>query len=270
MNANGGSLTVLVLGVVTMSDNGPRRTLPDNDRSMFRGISWGAAMGRDGPLITVRGTEDRDDDLDGCGSRRGGGTKGASGTVDDCSERSEAVRSVPWARGLCAFVSRGDRFLVSGSRLVSLNVCPGGVSWSPRGCLLGCINPEGKMELGPITLPLCAARISVDEAPLDDLESPWDKGTERRDCKSCLRAGGYDRRVGASKESQTHVAISRGAHLLNPTQIKLAAGSRTPGDCCTVSRKSSSSCVDPSPETSLLKVLPLGDCPSLATTRRTE
>jgi len=250
MSAKGGSVTVLVLGVATTSDDGPGRTLPDNDWSTFRGISWGAAIGRDGPLITARGTEDRDDDLDGCGERRGGGTKG--GTVDDCSERSEAVRSVPWARGLCAFLSRGDRFLVSGSRekspSVSLNVCPGGVSLSARGCLLGCIDTEGKMELGPITLPLCATRISADEALLDDLERPRDKGTERRDCESCLRAGGYDGRVGASKESQTHVAIWRGAHLLNPTHIKLAAGSRTPGDCCTVSRESSSSRVDPHPK----------------------
>ena len=88
MSAGRGSLTVLVLDVATMSDNSPGRTLPDNCRTTFGGISWGAAIGWDGSLITARGIEDRDDDLDGCGWRRGGGTKGG-GTIEGCS--SEAV-----------------------------------------------------------------------------------------------------------------------------------------------------------------------------------
>jgi hypothetical protein len=130
MSVGGGSLTVHVLDGATMSDNSPLagRTLPDDAWSTFGGVSWVAAIGRDGSLITARGIEDRDDDLDGCGSRRGGGTKG--GMVDDCSE---AVRSVRWARGLCAFLSRGDRFLVSGSRETappaSPNACAAGASW---------------------------------------------------------------------------------------------------------------------------------------------
>jgi hypothetical protein len=102
------------------------------------------------------------------------------------------------------------------------------------------------MELGPVALLLCAARISVDEALLDDdLERPRDKGTERRDCEPFVRARACDGRVGASKESQTHVAIWRGAHFIHPTHIKLAGGSKTPGDCCTVSHESGSKDVDP-------------------------
>ena len=56
------------------------------------------------------------------------------------------------------------------------------------------------MELGLITPPLCAARTSVDEALLDDLEGAQDKGTERRDCESFLRARAYSGRAGASKD----------------------------------------------------------------------